>query len=824
MEKPKKNISKNKRKNRIVDISRINDIHIELSKITPNLVIESLKKQFFEKEPRDYAIINNYLLYVSKLTDRFRSKRISQSLYEKMILLSLQSSRLKIFNEAKSQIYTPENEANHLYIILKGSVKIIKVQKIVTKMNSFDYFKMILNYRNKKKSYLLKNTINENNGIFPIDLKDVEILDKILLKIFVVNRKETENDFDYLDIFFSKLGLNHSDFGLKTSYKEELRLKNEKIEIYNKQMIESGNGSKRKNLIPYNPIEAENNIMEQEKILHDKLNEITYDICQKYIYFLDNKEEFVTTFELNTDKILTSNECFGDHFGSKYIDFAESNEGDLYLLMIKNDIINQMADSERDKNSLSQVDFLVNNFFFRSIKKFIFERYFLNIFELENYQSGQKICEENSTVKYLYFIKKGKVKLSYNKSILEIHSLINLIKEQIKQKVFDKESNNNEIIKYLEENQNYYSVEGEIDSIKEELNNKQERIIIIYQENQCLGYECYYYGLKYLYTATAASDKVELYKISITQLAKIFNNRNEKCYIDLARKAEKSLFFLMKRFIKMNELLMNLSKKRKETQNEVEKNNQTIVVNKVSSHNFLRVKSMKIKSTEISKILPNILKYKMIRNPDTSKLFISNLSSQIMNRKLPTINANETSNQSSISIQCQSEYEKNILNNNNNIQITDAEKNTNEQNYQRQIFRKKLNHQRKSQIFLTRTNSKISEFNSNISKEVSIINSTFINNSKFIRENKNNMSSIFLRQPNNIGESIIINENNISSFNRNKNMDIYANTLNSERQLLGDKRQKLLKIKKSVMLKKNRMYHEQKNKLKAMVNIYKFDD
>ena len=823
MEKPKKNISKNKRKNRIVDISRINDIHIELSKITPNLVIESLKKQFFEKEPRDYAIINNYLLYVSKLTDRFRSKRISQSLYEKMILLSLQSSRLKIFNEAKSQIYTPENEANHLYIILKGSVKIIKVQKTVTKMNSFDYFKMILNYRNKKKSYLLKNTINENNGIFPIDLKDVEILDKILLKIFIINRKETENDFDYLDIFFSKLGLNHSDFGLKTSYKEELRLKNEKIEIYNKQMIESGNGSKRKNLIPYNPIEAENNIMEQEKILHDKLNEITYDICQKYIYFLDNKEEFVTTFELNTDKILTSNECFGDHFGSKYIDFAESNEGDLYLLMIKNDIINQMADSERDKNCLSQVDFLVNNFFFRSIKKFIFERYFLNIFELENYQSGQKICEENSTVKYLYFIKKGKVKLSYNKSILEIHSLINLIKEQIKQKVFDKESNNNEIIKYLEENQNYYSVEGEIDSIKEELNNKQERIIIIYQENQCLGYECYYYGLKYLYTATAASDKVELYKISITQLAKIFNNRNEKCYIDLARKAEKSLFFLMKRFIKMNELLMNLSKKRKETQNEVEKNNQTIVVNKVSSHNFLRVKSMKIKSTEISKILPNILKYKMMRNPDTSKLFISNLSSQIMNRKLPTINANETSNQSSISIHCQSEYEKNILNN-NNIQITDAEKNTNEQNYQRQIFRKKLNHQRKSQIFLTRTKSKISEFNSNISKEVSIINNTFINNSKFIRESNNNMSSIFLRQPNNIGESIIINENNISSINRNKNMDIYANALNSERQLLGDKRQKLLKIKKSVMLKKNRMYHEQKNKLKAMVNIYKFDD
>ena len=663
MEKDKKNLMKKKKRTRIIDIFKINEIHIELSKITPELVIETLKKQFYERELKDFAIINSYILFISKLTERFRKQRISQSLYSKMILLSLTSSRLKVIPSADSQIYTPENEANHIYIILKGSVKIIKVQKQVIKMNSFDYFKIIINLRNKNETYLLKNTINENNGIFPIDMKDIEILDQILLKIFTINRKEPERDYDYLDKFFKKLGLKYEDFGLKCSYREDLKIKNKDIEQYNSKMIESGFSTKCKHILHYNPSEAENYLMEQEKIIHDKLNTLTYDLCQKYIYFLDNKEEFITNFELVVDQRLISKECFGDHYGSKYLDFAESAEDDLYLLMIKNNMINQMIYNEQDKSSLSQVDFLVNNFFFRNIKKFIFERYYLNLFELEKYQSGQKICEENTTVKYLYFIRKGKIRLSYNKSILEIHSLINLIKEQIKQKVFDKETNkDNPIIKYLEENEILYSVSGDIDLIKPELKKKQERILIflyiifilyilykkrlmIYQENKCLGYESYYYGLKYLYTATVASDNMEVYKISITQLAKIFNNKNEKCYIDLAHQAENSLFFLMKRFIKINELLMNFSKKRKESENEVEKN-QTITINKSNSHNYLRIKSIKI-SSAIAKILPNIQKYKLLKNPDTSKLFISNLNPQIMNKKLPTINLNETSSQSS---------------------------------------------------------------------------------------------------------------------------------------------------------------------------------
>ena len=262
---------------------------------------------------------------------------------------------------------------------------------------------------------------------------------------------------------------------------------------------------------------------------------------------------------------------------------------------------------------------------------------------------------------------------------------------------------------------------------------------------------------------------------------------------------------------------MNFSKKRKETDNEVEKN-QTIIINKNNCHNYLRIKSMQI-SSELAKILPNIQKYKIVKNPDTSKLFISNLNPQIMNKKLPLINMNETSSQSS-SLLYQSDYEKNILNN-NIIQTT--EKNTNEQNLEKQILYKKLNHQRKSQL-LTKNNQKNCE---NKTKDYTI-NSSMLNNIKFLRESKNNsMSCIFYRKSNNIGESQLFYENNISK-GKNNYMEIYTNAQNNnssiKKKLIGDELQKFIKIKRNVMLKKNKMYNDQKNKLKAMVNIYNFVD
>ena len=202
-------------------------------------------------------------------------------------------------------------------------------------MKAFDYFQLLINLRDKKEDYLLKNIIHENNNIFPVDYSEISFLDKIMLKILIITRKETKDDYTYLDKLIKKIGLKYESFGLKGSYKDELAKKNEEIQKINSELLKQEKNSECKKLIPYNKKEEIEYEMKNEKIITDELNFINYDIYQKYMYFALDKEEFISKFELMEGKIINNNECFGDYFGDKYIEFAKAAEDNLHLLMIK---------------------------------------------------------------------------------------------------------------------------------------------------------------------------------------------------------------------------------------------------------------------------------------------------------------------------------------------------------------------------------------------------------------------------------------------------------------------------------------------------------
>ena len=816
-----------RKRTKLLDMSKINEFHLDLAEINNDLIIKILKKQPFERTLQDYSILNDYILFLSKLSDKFKNQRIPQNLFEKIILLSLQSCKLKVYLASNSSIYTPETDANYIYIVLKGSVKITKIQKQLIKIKPFDYFHLLINLRDKKEDYFLKNTINENRNVFPVDYSEMDFLDKILLKILIINRKEEKNDYTYLDKLMKKVGLKYEIFGLKGSYKDELAKKNEEIQKINEELIKEERGFECKKLIPYKREEEIEYEMKQEKKINEELNFINYDIYQKYMYFTLDKEEFISKFELMEDKIVSNNEYFGDYFGNKYVDFAKAAEDNLYLLMIKNNMINQILEGAKDKVISKQVDFLVNNFFFNSINKVVFEKYYLNCFELENYQSGQKICDENESVKYLYFIKKGKVKLSYKKSILEIHSLINIIKEQIKEKRFDEtDYNSNKIIKFLKNYQDYYDLKGNVDSIKSELNNKQEKNLMIYQENQCIGYESYYYGLKYLYTASAISDNVEIYKISLPQLIRLFNNKNELCYVELSKKAEECLFLFMKRLIKMNNILMNFFEKRKVVE-ETEKNQQ---INRnepskiLDQNNFIKKKSMPLKKTEISKIIPSLIK-KANNIKSTNNSFIFNYNeSSLLYRNLPPLNNFSDSTM-------KSEHEKNYLN--NSSQLPNIERREKYNILKNELLEKKINSNhniKNKKLFITSSRVNIDK-NNKINENT--INSSLNNNSKYFKESvHSNFSCIPLRNSNFSKE---LNFNGDESYkkgeiNLSKLLDKGGLTnksamypLEPKKKFLGDKLRKFINIKKKLILKKNQIYKFQKDRLNYMINNFSFE-
>ena len=207
---------------------------------------------------------------------------------------------------------------------------------------------------------------------------------------------------------------------------------------------------------------------------------------------------------------------------------------------MRNDMYKDFLRYERGKIIDSQVSFLLNNFFFEKINKEHFTRYYFPLFETVSYHMNQIIVKENDKVDYIYFIRNGTVKLISNRSILETHIIIELIKNIFNKNSEDKnyniENNDNNI-----NNNKKYFLKNNLDFLAKEINLKHYRHLITYQSNQCIGFECFYYGLNYLYTAIAVSKEVKIYRINIKHLIEVLNDKGENCLRDFGKKSEKKM-------------------------------------------------------------------------------------------------------------------------------------------------------------------------------------------------------------------------------------------------------------------------------------------
>ena len=88
------------------------------------------------------------------------------------------------------------------------------------------------------------------------------------------------------------------------------------------------------------------------------------------------------------------------------------------------------------------------------------------------------------------------------------------------------------------------------------MNIKHKSHLITYQKNQALGYECFYFGINYLYTAIAESKEVKLYRIKIKHLIEILKEKGQIGYKHLIKKAENTMKLLLERFTLINNDLM----------------------------------------------------------------------------------------------------------------------------------------------------------------------------------------------------------------------------------------------------------------------------
>lgn len=89
--------------------------------------------------------------------------------------------------------------------------------------------------------------------------------------------------------------------------------------------------------------------------------------------------------------------------------------------------------SERGKVRNKEISFLLDNFFFKGIKKNYFEKKYYSIVVQETYLYGKVLYNENDPADFIYFIREGQIELSFNYSMMELHrrlrSLVKFIPE-----------------------------------------------------------------------------------------------------------------------------------------------------------------------------------------------------------------------------------------------------------------------------------------------------------------------------------------------------------------------------------------------------------
>ena len=173
-----------------VDINEINKIKIDLRKLTIENIIYISKKSPTQRTNEEIAFLKNFGLFKTKFAEKLTKENIEDQTQKIIMLLSMLNSNYKLIKDKDEIIYDVNEEAKYFYVILYGNVEVYSIEKIDCEIKGEEYYKIILKYRNNKEKYLLEKTLKENKVNIPIDLRDVNILDKILLKIYLLSKKK----------------------------------------------------------------------------------------------------------------------------------------------------------------------------------------------------------------------------------------------------------------------------------------------------------------------------------------------------------------------------------------------------------------------------------------------------------------------------------------------------------------------------------------------------------------------------------------------------------------------------------------------------------
>ena len=491
------------------------------------------------------------LIKNSKLSQKIEKESDIKDNTNNLITTFVQNLSFKKIDKENILFYTGETDYK-FYFIIKGSMSQLKAKKHHLKMPFVEFISYLIELQRNNENYILNNVLLSNSKDIPIKSVDViQRLNTIIFKKKLIEKisLETITNNNELEAFFKEY---YQDFSSHLLSKKELK----KLE-------------KNKNKIIMGAVNREWDDYIIEKC-HPNSDDLLLFEPFEEIYKDNNHSYIIYIYEIN------ANYGPGSYFGDFSLEEVKTvrNETiradeDTFLGYITNDEYVNIVSPRRKIEKRKEINLLNNSHFFKNISERIFKKNYYEMFIKKAYSMKTILFNSGSRPKSLIFLKKGKISLVLNCSIIEMHNLIQLIYIKLNKiswpyDTFQKKILTKENLKAIEKkffNEPILQKMKTFNKIfKLELEKKRKFQIALFSDVEIIGLEEIYLKIPYIAKGIVVSEKIVFHELPLDKFNIILQDEIRNITESYVTCAINRVLSLMERLNNLKQNFINIAR------------------------------------------------------------------------------------------------------------------------------------------------------------------------------------------------------------------------------------------------------------------------
>ena len=516
-----------------------------------------------EKLTNNLSVIATTLKKSKKFTATKKNEGNNQQEEEIKIGIKLNTIVLKLAERVLVKKY-PKNKfvikmneiGEDCYFLISGKLSILKPVEYKLKLTYKDYFIYLKNLMDLNEIDLLQQVLNVNRTF--LDITNIKEVTR-LIKVYFAHTLKLELDKKVNGITLKELEAIFKEFNYSF---EDFKINKEKMMKEIKANVEVDT-----NVLLRNYINDNISMSTEDLFLLDLHNIVNIE--------KERKAPLVNLFRYEIFLFLYPGSFFGDAALENTIKKRNASircEEDCIICSLSNLYYSSLIAEENKKLKIIDLQFLMNNFFFKEISPNIFNKYYYPMFKISERKRKNIVYKSNEKLSSVYLLKDGIIKTEI---YANIHDLMNLIKKIIKGLYLKSSNLKITLEQIMDLKKNYLKDEIILESVHNKdqiISDKQpKQTYNLYYSNgfECLGLLEYCLNLKFLTTCTIISDKAILMEIQKEDLSRILQNEREIVpsfynFVHMnALSLTKRLYFLKSNLL--NKLVNDINEKQKDT-------------------------------------------------------------------------------------------------------------------------------------------------------------------------------------------------------------------------------------------------------------------